>query len=125
LLEFLEDAQLDRVGCFAYSPVEGAAANALPDPVPDEVREERQARFMEVQARISAARLARKVGTTVRVLVDSAEGTRAIGRSAADAPEIDGRVHVSRARGAKPGDFIDVKVTRSDEHDLHGSRVGD
>jgi len=125
LLEFLEEAQLDRVGCFAYSPVEGAAANALPDPVPDEVREERQARFMEVQARISAARLARKVGTTVRVLVDSAEGTRAIGRSAADAPEIDGRVHVSRARGAKPGDLIDVKVTRSDEHDLHGSRVGD
>jgi ribosomal protein S12 methylthiotransferase len=125
LLEFLEEAQLDRVGCFAYSPVEGAAANALPDPVPDEVREERQARFMEVQARISAAQLARKVGNTVRVLVDSAEGTRAIGRSAADAPEIDGRVHVSRARGAKPGDLIDVKVTRSDEHDLHGSRVGD
>ncbi|MCE2948374.1 MAG: 30S ribosomal protein S12 methylthiotransferase RimO [Betaproteobacteria bacterium] len=124
LLEFLEEAQLDRVGCFAYSPVEGAAANALPDPVPDAVREERQARFMEVQARISAARLARKVGSTVRVLVDSAQGTRAIGRTAADAPEIDGVVHVSRARGAKPGDFIDVKVTRADEHDLHGSRVG-
>ena len=124
LLDFLEEAQLDRVGCFAYSPVEGAAANALPDPVPAEVREQRQARFMEVQARISATRLARKVGSTVRVLVDSAEGTRAIGRSAADAPEIDGVVHVSRARGAKPGDFIDVKVTRADEHDLHGSRVG-
>jgi ribosomal protein S12 methylthiotransferase len=125
LLEFLEEARLDRVGCFAYSPVEGAAANALPDPVPDELREERQARFMEAQTRISAARLARKVGTTVRVLVDSAEGTGAIGRSAADAPEIDGRVHVSRARGAKPGDFIDVKVARAGEHDLHGSRVGD
>jgi ribosomal protein S12 methylthiotransferase len=88
------------------------------------VREERQARFMEVQARISAARLARKVGQTIKVLIDSVEGTKAIGRSAADAPEIDGQVHVSKARGVRPGDFIDVKVTRADEHDLYGVRIG-
>jgi ribosomal protein S12 methylthiotransferase len=123
LLDFLEEAQLDRVGCFAYSPVEGAAANALPDPVPDEVREERRARFMQVQARISTARLQRRVGTTTQVLVDQVEGTRAVGRSAADAPEIDGVVHVSRAKGVKPGDLVAVRIERSDEHDLHGQRV--
>jgi ribosomal protein S12 methylthiotransferase len=125
LLDFLEEAQLDRVGCFAYSPVEGAAANALPEPVPDDIREERRARFMEVQARISTARLHRRIGSTMRVLVDAVEGTRAVGRSAADAPEIDGVVHVARARGVKPGDFIDVRITRSDEHDLHGQPAKD
>jgi len=123
LLEFLDAAQLDRVGCFAYSPVEGAAANALPDPVPEDVREERQARFMAVQAGISAARLARKVGQTIDVLVDAVQGTKAVGRSAADAPEIDGLVHVAKVRGVKAGDFMSVKVTRTDAHDLHGQQV--
>ena len=117
LLAFLEGAQLDRVGCFAYSPVEGAAANALPDPVPDEVKEERRARFMEKQAAISARKLQRKVGQTLRVLVDEPGA----GRSAADAPEIDGVVHFKVARaGGMPGEFADVLIERADEHDLYG-----
>jgi ribosomal protein S12 methylthiotransferase len=117
LLAFLEGAQLDRVGCFAYSPVEGAAANALPDPVPDEVKEERRARFMEKQAAISARKLQRKVGQTLRVLVDEPGA----GRSAADAPEIDGVVHFKGARaGGMPGEFADVLIERADEHDLYG-----
>jgi ribosomal protein S12 methylthiotransferase len=118
LLDFLEEAQLDRVGCFAYSPVEGAAANDLPDPLPVEVREERRARFMEVQARISAARLARKVGRTLRVLVDEIDGRDAIARSTADAPEIDGIVRVKGGGKLRPGEFGDVKITAADEHDL-------
>ncbi|MCX7892349.1 MAG: 30S ribosomal protein S12 methylthiotransferase RimO [Burkholderiales bacterium] len=118
LLGFLEEAELDRVGCFAYSPVAGARANALPDPVPEAVKEERRARLMAVQERVSARRLAAKVGRTVRVLVDAVEGTRATARSGADAPEIDGVVHVEGARGVKPGDFLDVRITRSDVHDL-------
>jgi len=118
LLAFLEEAQLDRVGCFAYSPVEGAAANDLPDAVPDEVRQERRARFMQTQARISTRRLANKVGTEIDVLVDSVDGNRAKARSAADAPEIDGIVYLDGARWLKPGQFTKVRVTRSDEHDL-------
>jgi ribosomal protein S12 methylthiotransferase len=118
LLAFLEEAQLDRVGCFAYSPVDGAAANALPDPVPPELREERRARFMQTQAAISAARLARKVGTTMRVLVDGIEGDVAVARSAADAPEIDGVVRIEGGRGLKVGEFATVKVVGSDAHDL-------
>ena len=118
LLAFLEEAQLDRVGCFAYSPVDGAAANALPDPVPPEEREARQARFMETQARISAARLARKVGRTLDVLVDTVDGSVAIARSAADAPEIDGVVRVADGGGLCAGDFARVTVTGADAHDL-------
>ncbi|MFO1311389.1 MAG: 30S ribosomal protein S12 methylthiotransferase RimO [Burkholderiales bacterium] len=118
LLDFLEEAQLDRVGCFAYSPVEGATANALPDPVPEDVREERRARFMAVQARISEAKLARKLGATMRVLVDAIEGRHAIARSAADAPEIDGTVIVENGPGLSPGSFADVRVTAAREHDL-------
>ncbi len=113
LLAFLEAAQLDRVGCFAYSPVEGAAANALPDPVPSAIREERRARFMQVQQKISAAKLKRKVGKTVQVLVDAP----GIGRSSADAPEIDGTV---RFKGGKAGEFVQVAIARADAHDLHG-----
>ena len=113
LLEFLEEAQLDRVGCFAYSPVEGAAANALPDHVPPEVKEERRARFMAVQERISTRKLKAKVGSTVKVLVDEP----GVGRSSADAPEIDGAV---RFKGGKVGEFRDVLVERSDAHDLFG-----
>jgi ribosomal protein S12 methylthiotransferase len=120
LLAFLEEAELDRVGCFAYSPVEGAAANALPDPVPEDVREARRERFMATQAAISRRRLERKVGTTQQVLIDEVGGSVAVGRSSADAPEIDGRVYVHGARKAKPGDFLDVRIERTDEHDLHG-----
>jgi ribosomal protein S12 methylthiotransferase len=120
LLQFLEDAQLDRVGCFAYSPVDGAAANALPDPVPQEVREERRTRFMTVQEKISARRLQQKIGRTLAVLIDESGARGAVGRSSADAPEIDGVVHIKKARGLNPGDFVQVRVTRSDAHDLHG-----
>jgi ribosomal protein S12 methylthiotransferase len=119
LLAFLEQAQLDRVGCFAYSPVAGAAANALPDPLPAEVREERRARLMRVQQKISAARLKRYVGRTLTVLVDEVEGRRARARSAADAPQIDGVVHIAGAGGLKPGEFARVVVSRSGRHDLH------
>jgi ribosomal protein S12 methylthiotransferase len=121
LLDFLREAQLDRVGCFAYSPVEGAAANALPGMLPEEVREERRARFMQVQQAISRERLARKVGTTQRVLVDEVGPTVAIGRTAADAPEIDGVVYVKKGRrSVKVGDFVDVAIASAEEHDLHG-----
>jgi ribosomal protein S12 methylthiotransferase len=121
LLDFLREAQLDRVGCFAYSPVDGAAANALPGALTDEVREQRRARFMQVQQGISRARLAHKVGSTQRVLLDEVGPTVAIGRTAADAPEIDGVVYVKKARRAlQPGDFVDVVIERADDHDLHG-----
>jgi ribosomal protein S12 methylthiotransferase len=113
LLAFLEEAQLDRVGCFAYSPVDGAAANALPDHVPPELKEERRARFMSLQARISAQKLKTKVGKTLKVLVDEPGA----GRSSADAPEIDG---VVRFKGGKAGEFRDVVIERSDAHDLFG-----
>ncbi len=113
LLAFLEQAQLDRVGCFAYSPVDGAAANALPDPVPAPVKEERRRRFMQTQARISAAKLKAKVGRRLRVLIDEP----GVGRTMGDAPEIDGVVHL---KGGNSGDFADVLIERADEHDLFG-----
>jgi ribosomal protein S12 methylthiotransferase len=118
LLAFLDEAQLDRVGCFAYSPVEGASANGLPDAVPEEVKEERRARFMQRQAGISRSRLAAKIGREIDVLVDEAQGATVIARSKADAPEIDGLVRVKGAAGARPGDMLRVRVTASDEHDL-------
>jgi ribosomal protein S12 methylthiotransferase len=122
LLDFLDEAQLDRVGAFAYSPVEGATANALPDPVPEAVKQERLARFMERQADISAARLEAKVGTVQRCLVDAMDGELAIARSTADAPEIDGLVQIQNGfeAGLKPGEFVDVEIMGSDEHDLFG-----
>ena len=113
LVAFLEEAELDRVGCFAYSPVGGAAANELPDHVPHELKEERRARFMAVQERISAAKLKRKIGRRLKVLVDEP----GIGRSSADAPEIDG---VVKFRGGKAGEFREVVIERSDAHDLFG-----
>ena len=118
LLEFLEEAQLDRVGCFAYSPVEGAVANALPDAVPEAVKEQRRAQFMAAQEKISAARLKAKVGRTLTVLVDEVGKETAIARSAADAPEIDGLVHIEGIKQLRPGEFAQVRVTRSDAHDL-------
>ncbi len=123
LLDFLREAQLDRVGAFAYSPVDGAAANALPDPVPEAVKEERLERFMEVQAEISAARLDRKVGTRQTVLVDHVDADGAIARSKADAPEIDGVVRIDDGQALKPGQFIEVEIVHADEHDLLGRLV--
>jgi ribosomal protein S12 methylthiotransferase len=121
LLDFLRESHLDRVGCFAYSPVDGAAANQLPGMLPEAVREERRARFMQVQQEISAARLERKVGTTQRVLLDQVGPTVAIGRTAADAPEIDGVVYVKKGRRALDvGEFVNVAITRAEAHDLHG-----
>jgi ribosomal protein S12 methylthiotransferase len=118
LLEFLEQAQLDRVGCFRYSPVAGASANALPDPVAEELKQERWERLMQRQARISRARLARRVGRTLSVLIDEIRGRDAVGRSHADAPEIDGRVLVRGGGALRPGDLTEVRVVAADDHDL-------
>jgi ribosomal protein S12 methylthiotransferase len=120
LLAFLQEARLDRVGCFAYSPVEGAAANALPNPVPGQAQEERRERFMAVQAAISASRLRARVGRTLDVLVDAIADGVAIARSPADAPEIDGLVHVVDGGDLAPGQFARVHITSADAHDLHG-----
>ena len=122
LLDFLREAQLDRVGCFAYSPVDGAAANGLPDHVPDEVREERRARLMQLQQQISAQRLQRKVGTVQRVLIDEVGQAVATGRTAADAPEIDGIVEIATGRRKlSAGEFVDVHIWSAAEHDLRGT----
>ncbi|HHM06534.1 MAG TPA: 30S ribosomal protein S12 methylthiotransferase RimO [Gammaproteobacteria bacterium] len=123
LLDFLEEAQLDRVGCFAYSPVAGASANELPGAVPEELKEERLELFMETQARISADKLQERVGQTMTVLVDDIIADTVIARSAADAPEIDGQVIVSGTAAAQPGDWLDVTVTNADEHDLYAEAV--
>jgi ribosomal protein S12 methylthiotransferase len=122
LLDFLDEAQLDRVGAFAYSPVEGASANALPDPVPEAVKQERLARFMARQSAISAAKLEAKVGSVQRCLVDAIDGELAIARSMADAPEIDGLVQIQNGleAGCVPGQFVDVDILGSDDHDLYG-----
>ncbi len=119
LLEWLRVAQLDRVGCFEYSPVEGAAANALQQPaVPAEVKAERRARFMELSAEISAARLAQKVGRRMQVLVDRLDGEVAVARSSSDAPEIDGTVRIHKAKGLQAGSLAEVKITGSGAYDL-------
>jgi ribosomal protein S12 methylthiotransferase len=123
LLEFLRAAQLDRVGGFAYSPVAGAEANRLPGQIPEELKQERLARFMAVQAEISAARLARKIGTRMVVLVDEVGEGSLVARSAADAPEIDGRVIVEGAWELEAGDFIEVEISGADEHDLFARPV--
>jgi ribosomal protein S12 methylthiotransferase len=118
LLEWLREARLDRVGCFKYSPVEGAAANDLPGPVPEEVKQERLDRFMELAASISAEKLAAKVGRRMRVLVDAVDEHGAVARSTADAPEIDGTVRIARPGKLVPGDWADVEITGSDDYDL-------
>jgi ribosomal protein S12 methylthiotransferase len=123
LLTWLEEAGLDRVGCFKYSPVEGAAANALADHVPPALQEERYGRFMERAAAISAARLAARVGRTMRVLVDAVADGAATARSEADAPEIDGVVRIADARRIRVGDFADVKIDGSSAYDLTGRLV--
>ena len=118
LLAFLREASLDRVGCFAYSPVDGAKANELPGAVPEEVKRDRLARFMAVQAEVSRERLAARVGSECEVLVDDVEGRVAVARSHAEAPEIDGVIRVKGAKGAKPGDLLRVRVAAAGEHDL-------
>ena len=118
LLDWMKVAQLDRVGCFEYSPVEGAAANALSHPVPDEVKQERYARFMELAAEISAQRLNQKIGRRMRVLVDRIDAGAAIARSASDAPEIDGTVRIAAPGKLKAGDFAEVRITGADAYDL-------
>ncbi len=119
LLDFLREAELDRVGAFAYSPVDGARANELPDPVCEELKEDRLEQFMAVQAEISAVKLQRKVGRTITVLVDEANEAGAVARSSADAPEIDGTVLIADGQKLKPGQFVQVLVASAGEHDLH------
>lgn len=127
LLDFLKEARIDRLGCFPYSPVEGAKANELPGAVPEEVREERRARLMQLQEEISYERLQEKIGKTVRVLVDETVRGGAVGRSSADAPEIDGVVYVRKPKGMRrrlmPGEFVDVVIRKTDAHDLWGEML--
>ena len=118
LLAFIGEAELDRVGCFAYSPVGGADANALPDHVPAELAEERRGRFMQAQAEVSRRRLQRFVGRELQVLVDSVAEGQAIARSYSDAPEIDGVVRIAKAGTLKAGQFAKVRITGADEYDL-------
>ena len=123
LLDWMSEAQLDRVGCFQYSPVEGAPANALEGAVPDEIKQERYDRFMAHQQAISTERLARKLGKEFDVLIDEVDDEGAVGRSSADAPEIDGSVFVDSAVPLKPGDMVRVRVTDSDEYDLWAEKI--
>ncbi len=119
LLEFIQQAQLDRVGCFAYSPVQGATANELPDPVPEDVKQDRLERFMEIQAEISRNKLAMQVGREMVVLIDDVEPGRIVARGPGDAPEVDGLVLIDGEwEDVAPGDFIEVQVTGYDDHDL-------
>jgi ribosomal protein S12 methylthiotransferase len=120
LLQFLSEAQMDRVGCFAYSPVKGAVANDLPDAVPEEIKQERLARFMEHQAKISAERLQNRVGRIETVLIDEVVEEGAVARSKSDAPEIDGQVFIDGATHLKVGDFVEVEIEEADEYDLWG-----
>ena len=118
LLDFLREAQLDRVGAFAYSPVEGAKANELPDPVPEDIKQARLARFMEVQGEISAARLKARIGNEYQVVIDSVDAEGAVGRTYADAPEVDGVVHLNGVYDVKPGDRVWAEVIHANEHDV-------
>ncbi|RAJ09552.1 30S ribosomal protein S12 methylthiotransferase RimO [Aeromonas salmonicida] len=124
LLDFIDKAELDRVGCFKYSPVEGAKANELPDPVPEDVQEERFQRFMELQQQVSVRKLARKVGQEMTVLIDEVDEEGATGRSFADAPEIDGLVYLNGETDLKPGDLVKVRIDEADEYDLWASLIG-
>jgi len=125
LLDFLEEAQLDRVGCFKYSDVEGATANELPDHLDEAVKEDRLQRFMAVQAKISADKLQARIGQEYLILVDEVNDLGIVGRSYMDAPEVDGKVYLSDDFDAKPGDQIWVQIIHADEHDVWGVRVED
>jgi ribosomal protein S12 methylthiotransferase len=124
LLEWLDEASLDRVGCFKYEPVKGAIANDLAAAIPDEVKQQRWHRFMQAQQKISTRRLKRKVGSRQKVIIDEIGPTVAKGRSMADAPEIDGAVYVDARRPLRIGEITTVKIERADEYDLHGTAVG-
>jgi len=124
LLAFLEEAQLDRVGCFKFEPVRGAPANELDNPVPEEVKSQRYARFMETQQKISAKRLRAKVGKREPVIIDSVTPGGATGRTRGDAPEIDGVVHITSRRPLKVGEIATVRIDSADAYDLHGSVTG-
>jgi len=124
LLDWLDEAALDRVGCFKYEPVDGATSNGTAPEVPREVKEERWSRLMAHQQAISAKRLKRRVGRRLKVIIDEAGGPLAKGRSQGDAPEIDGAVHVSSRRPLRVGEIATVKIERSDDYDLHGTAVG-
>ncbi|HNL91738.1 MAG TPA: radical SAM protein, partial [Pseudomonadales bacterium] len=123
LLQWLEAAQLDRVGCFQYSPVEGAAANALPNAVPDDIKQERWERFMATAQKISAAKMQQKIGREIDVLIDEVDEDGAIGRSKADAPEIDGAVYLNDAAHLQAGQIVRVRVDAADEYDLWASLI--
>ncbi len=123
LLEWLKEAQLDRVGCFKYSPVEGAAANEIAEQIAEEVKQERFERFMLVQQEISAAKLQKRVGSIMKVIIDEVDEEGAIGRTYADAPEIDGLVYLNGETSLKPGELVEVVIEHADEYDLWGSRV--
>ncbi len=125
LLDWMREARLDRVGCFKYEAVEGAAANALANPVPEEVKQERWDRFMAVQQEISAEKLKARVGLEMAVLIDDVTDEGAVGRTYADAPEIDGQVHIAGAIELSPGDMVMAHITESDDYDLHGELVAD
>jgi ribosomal protein S12 methylthiotransferase len=123
LLDFLTAAQLDRVGCFTYSPVKGAVANALVDPIPESVKEERLKRFMAHQAEISRAKMRNRIGTIEQVLVDEVVAEGAVARSRFDAPEIDGQVFIDGATHLQVGDWVKVEIEDADEHDLWGKLI--
>ena len=123
LLDFLAEAQLDRVGCFQYSPVAGAAANELPGGVPDAVKQERWDRFMQAQMAISAGKLKARIGRTLKVIVDDIDGEDAVCRGEGDAPEIDGQVFVRHDADLKPGDIIEAHIDEAGDYDLWGSYV--
>ena len=125
LLDFLEEAQLDRVGCFQYSPVEGATANEIAEQVPDEIKQDRWERFMETQQRISANKMQTKVGQVMQVLVDEIDDQGAVARSMADAPEIDGMVFIADGFHLQPGQFVQVKIVAADEYDLWAEPIAE
>jgi ribosomal protein S12 methylthiotransferase len=120
LLDFIQEAEIDRAGCFVYSPVPGAKANELPDPIPEDVQQERYDRFMSLQAEISAEKMRAKIGKTFSVLIDDVQAKYAIGRTSADAPEIDGLVYVRHSMPVQKGQIIQVRVEKADAYDLHG-----
>ena len=123
LLDFINEAQLDRVGCFQYSPVEGAVANNLPNPIPDNIKQERYNQFMALQEKISRAKLQKKLNQTIQVIIDEVNSNQAIGRSHADAPEIDGVVKIKNAQHLKPGEMVSVKIKSTDAYDLVGKII--
>ena len=123
LLDFLSAAQLDRVGCFTYSPIDGAMANQLPDQISEEIKQERYHQFMQLQQTISTTKLANKIGKIMPVIIDEVDDEGAIGRTMADAPEIDGVVYLNDEQSVKVGDIVNVKIEHSDEYDLWGTFV--